>query len=325
MNKGDHIAVTGGTGHLGRNLIELLLQQGQKVIALKRKAEIPYEHDNLNWIQGDLNDQPALNSLVKQSAVMIHCASAISLGELDRDLVYNVNVTGTSNLINACSGRNIKFIYISSSTSVEDPVDTDLFDENRPYRTDPRFYYALTKALAEQLLLKAVEAEQLDACIIRPTAIIGPADHIPSRFGQTILDLYKGCLPFITDGGYNMIDVRDLSQTIINSISMGKKGRVYLAGGEYISLKELAKMVAPSKIPLSIPVDLLISLLPLIKVYDKLFKLKWPVTRESLITLKFSPKNIDSSRAIKDLGHQRRPIKQTLEDLIAWFNENNMK
>jgi len=320
-----HIAVTGGTGHLGRNLIEMLLQQGQKVNALKRTAETPFEHTDLNWIQGDLSDQRALNSLLEQSTALIHCASAISLGELDQDLVYKVNVTGTSNLINACSGRNIKFIYISSSTAAKDPADNGLFDENSPYRTDPKFYYALTKSIAEKLVLQAVETQQINACIIRPTAIIGPTDHIPSRFGQTILDLSKGKLPFITDGGYNIIDVRDLSQTIINSISMGKKGRVYLAGGDYISLKELAKIVSPSKIPLSIPVDLLLSFLPLINIYDKLFHLKWPVTRESLITLKFSPKNIDSSRAIRELGHQTRPIKQTLDDLVTWFNENKTK
>ena len=320
-----HISVTGGTGHLGSNLIELLLQQGFKVSALKRSAETPYEHPDLTWIQGDLNNPNALNSLLEQSAVIIHCASAISLGELDQDLIYDVNVTGTSNLINACLGRSIKFIYIGSSTSVEDPLDNEVFDENRPFRTDRKFYYALTKAMAEQLVLKAVETEQINACIVRPTAIIGPTDHVPSRFGQTILDLYKGKLPFITDGGYNLIDVRDLSQTIINSISMGKKGEVYLAGGDYVSLRELATMVSPSKVPLSIPLDLLVSFLPVIRVYDKFFKLKWPVSRESLITLKYSPKNIDSSKAIRELGHQTRPIKHTLDDLITWFNENKTK
>ncbi len=119
-----------------------------------------------------------------------------------------------------------------------------------------------------------------------------------------------------------MIDVRDLSQTIINCISMGKKGRVYLTGGQYLSLKELSKLVNPNKIPTSIPVDFLILILPLIKLYDKLFKLKWPISRESLYTLKFSPKKMDSSRAIKELLHHPRPIKNTIEDLITWFNEN---
>jgi len=322
LNRNTYISVTGGTGHLGRNLIDMLLQQGQKVKALKRNFEIPYQHPNLTWIQGDLSNLIKLNSLLDNSTAVIHCASAISLGELDQDFVYNVNVTGTSNLLKACSERDIKFIYISSSTAVQDSVDNEVFDENRPYKSDTKFYYAYTKAIAEQHVLSAVEKNNLDACIIRPTAIIGPADHLPSRFGATILDLYRAKLPFITDGGYNMIDVRDLSQTIINCISIGKKGRIYLAGGQYLSLKELSKLVNPDKIPPSIPVDFLILILPLINLYDKLFKLKWPISRESLYTLKFSPKKMDSSRAIKELMHQPRPIKNTIEDLITWFNEN---
>ncbi len=322
MNNNTYISVTGGTGHLGRNLIDMLLEQGQKVKALKRNLDTPYQHPNLTWIQGDLSDLKKLNSLLENSAAIIHCASAISLGELDQDVVYDVNVTGTSNLLKACSERDVKFIYISSSTAVQDSVDNELFDENRPYKSDTKFYYAYTKAIAEQQVLSSVEKNNLDACIIRPTAIIGPADHHPSRFGATIRDLYRAKLPFITDGGYNMIDVRDLSQTIINCISMGKKGQIYLAGGQYLSLKELSKLVNPDKIPPSIPVDFLILILPLINLYDKLFKLKWPVSRESLYTLKFSPKKMDSSRAIKELLHQPRPIKNTIEDLIKWFNEN---
>jgi len=322
LNNNTYISVTGGTGHLGRNLIDMLLEQGQKVKALKRNLDTPYQHPNLTWIQGDLSDLKKLNSLLENSAAIIHCASAISLGELDQDVVYDVNVTGTSNLLKACSERDVKFIYISSSTAVQDSVDNELFDENRPYKSDTKFYYAYTKAIAEQQVLSSVEKNNLDACIIRPTAIIGPADYHPSRFGATILDLYRAKLPFITDGGYNMIDVRDLSQTIINCISMGKKGQIYLAGGQYLSLKELSKLVNPDKIPPSIPVDFLILILPLINLYDKLFKLKWPVSRESLYTLKFSPKKMDSSRAIKELLHQPRPIKNTIEDLIKWFNEN---
>lgn len=318
-----HISVTGGTGHLGRNLIDLLLQQGQSVKALKRTAKTPYEHPNLIWVQGDLNDQNALLSLLDNSIALIHSASAISLGELDQEYVFDVNVNGTSNLIKACLGRDIKFIYISSSTSVEDPLENENFDENRPYKTDTKFHYAYTKALAEQEILKAVDLNNLNACIIRPTAIVGPSDHVPSRFGATILDIYKGKLPFITNGGYNMIDVRDLSQTIINSISMGKQGRIYLTGGQYISLEDLSRLINPTKIPMKLSVDFLISILPVINLYDSLFKLKWPVSKESLYTLKFSPKKMDSSRAAKELMHQSRPIKNTIHDLLDWFKEKN--
>lgn len=322
MNKDTHIAVTGGTGHLGRNLIDLLLQQGQPVKALKRSTKTPLEHANLTWISGDLNDSNALCSLLDNCSTLIHSASAISVGELDRDYVYDVNVNGTQKLIKACLGRDIKFIYISSSTSVKDPLMNEIFDENRPYKTDTRFHYAYTKAIAEQEVLKAVGRNELNACIIRPTAIVGPADHVPSRFGATILDIYNGKLPFITGGGYNMIDVRDLSQTIINSITMGKKGGVYLTGGAYVSLEELATLIGPTKTPMKLSLDLLIAMLPLINLYDKLFRLKWPITKESLYALKFSPKKMDSSRANKELMHQSRPIENTIDDLLKWFKEN---
>lgn len=321
--KETRIAVTGGTGHLGRNLIDLLLQQGKSVKALKRTAKTPFEHPNLTWTTGDLNDQSALQALLENCTALVHSASAISLGELDQDYVYDVNVNGTSNLIKACSGKNIKFIYISSSTSVTDPLADEVFDEDRPYKTDARFHYAYTKAIAEQEVLKAVDKTDLNACIIRPTAIFGPTDDVPSRFGATILDIYHGKLPFITNGGYNMIDVRDLSQTIINSISMGQQGRVYLTGGQYISLEDLSKLINPSKVPMKLPVDFLISILPAINLYDKYFKLKWPISKESLYTLKFSPKKMDSSRAAKELLHQNRPIKNTIDDLIQWFKEKN--
>ena len=318
------ISITGGTGHLGINLIKALLDQEYAVKALIRHSSIPFIHPLLTWVEGDLSNLEALSELTDNIDAIIHCASAISLGEIDRDTVYKVNVTGTKNLIQSCLNKPIRFIHISSSTATEDPVQNEVFNENRSYRSDKAFFYAWTKAQSEIHVLENVEKYDLDAIIIRPTAIVGPEDPGPSRFGRTILDLYRGKLPFITNGGYNMVDVRDLSRTIINSISMAKKGGVYLTGGQYISLKELAGIACPTKIPSLLSLDLLIKFLPFIKIYDRFFKLKWPVNKESLITLKYAPKRMDCSKAIKELGHTNRETQHSIKDLIQWFNENQM-
>ena len=278
----------------------------------------------MTWIEGDLDNIKALEKLVNGCHAIIHSASAISLGEKDQDLVYQVNVIGTQNLLKACLHKPIRFLYISSSTVVDDPIEEGLFNEDRPYRVDKSFYYAWTKAVAEQQVLEVESNQNLDACIIRSTAIIGPQDFAPSPFGRTLLDLHLGNLPFITDGGYNLIDVRDLVTTIISSISRAQKGSIYLVGGEYMSLKNLAKMTGKSKVPHSISIDLLIALLPIIRVYEKLFPLKWPITKESLSTLKFAPKNMDCSKAITELGHKNRPLQETINDLIQWFHKNKM-
>ena len=319
------ISITGGTGHLGINLINALLEKGYMVKALIRHANFPIEHANLNWIKGDLNNIKALSQLIDQSDAIIHCASAISVGEMNHDLIEEINIKGTQNLVKVCLHKPIRFIYISSSTATKDPLNNEEFDENRPYRDDKTFFYAWTKAQSEIQILDHVQKNELDAIIIRPTAIIGPEDTTPSRFGRTILDLHRKKLPFITDGGYNMVDVRDLSQTIINSISKGKKGEIYLTGGTYTSLKELAFLACPTKTPTILSLNLLISLLPLINLYDRFFKLKWPINRESLNALKYAPKRMNSSKSINELGHTNRATANSITDLIEWFNKNNIK
>lgn len=319
------ISVTGGTGHLGQVLIQNLLDRGMYVKALIRSKDKPFEHQGLSWIEGDLNNSSVLETLIDQSEAVVHCASAISLGEIDQNLVFDVNVTGTSNLIDSCLNKAVRFVFVSSSTAVKEGFQGELIDETSDYQTDTRFYYAWTKAIAEQRVLEAVSHKNLDAFVIRPTSIVGPPDQRPSRFGRTILDLNRGRLPFITDGGYDMVDVRDLARTIVNSLDRAKKGNVYLVGGTYISLEALAELALAPKIPRKIPVNLLLTLLPLIRIYDKLFPLKWPVNRQSLQTLKYASANLDFSKATRELGHQSRPIKDTIKDLISWFHQNKIK
>jgi dihydroflavonol-4-reductase len=59
-------------------------------------------------------------------------------------------------------------------------------------------------------------------------------------------------------------------------------------------------------------------------LYDSVFKLKWPINKESLITLKYAPKRMDCTKAIKELGHTNRATQESVEDLIQWFKENKM-
>ena len=320
--KTQRIAVTGGSGHLGNCLIELLLSQGYLVNALHSNGSPIKKNKNLTWINGDINDAKAINTLIQNCEVLIHSAGLISIGSKNKDQVYRVNVTGTETVINECAKFSpIRLIHISSSNAVKECNANGIFNENRPYKNDRDFIYPYTKALSEQLILKAVESQNLDAVIIRPTSIVGPADNKPSLLGQTILDLSQNKMPAITTGGYDLVDVRDLSQTIINSFVKGKKGEVYLIGGQYMTVKEIANASNSTKIPIELPLDLLLFLMPLINIYQKLFHLKWPITKESLVTLKLAPKHMDISKAKKELDHKCRPIDESIEDLLNWFQQ----
>jgi len=320
--KTQRIAITGGSGHLGNCLIELLLSQGYLVNALHSNRSPIKKNKNLTWINGDINDAKAINTLIQNCEVLIHSAGLISIGSKNKDQVYRVNVTGTETVINECAKFSpIRLIHISSSNAVKECNANGIFNENRPYKNASDFIYPYTKALSEQLILKAVESQNLDAVIIRPTSIVGPADNKPSLLGQTILDLSQNKMPAITTGGYDLVDVRDLSQTIINSFVKGKKGEVYLIGGQYMTVKEIANASNSTKIPIELPLDLLLFLMPLINIYQRLFHLKWPITKESLVTLKLAPKHMDISKAKKELDHKCRPIDESIEDLLNWFQQ----
>lgn len=324
MSKQNCISITGGTGHLGTCLIQILLEKGYHVNALHYNSIPHLEHPNLKWIKGKVTDADCVQTLISDSTILVHSAAIISIGDKNKKRVFDTNVNGTKTAIKICSEHKIKLIYISSSNAVKETLDSEIFDENRPYKTQDEFLYGYTKALSEQLILKAIDQNKIEAHIIRPTSIVGPPDYNLSHFGQTILNMNSGKIPAITTGGYNLIDVRDLSQTIINSFSLGENGEIYLVGGNYFSLKDISNMANPNKKPLCIPLNILILFAPIISLIGKLFPMKWPVTKESLLILKRAPKHVDSSKAISKLNHHIRPTQESINDLITWYHKYNL-
>jgi dihydroflavonol-4-reductase len=321
MNKEKFISITGGTGHLGSCLIAILLQKNYGVNALYFNSKPTIIHPNLNWIKGDISKPSTFKELLKNASVLIHAAGIISIGYGDESQVYNINVTGTENLIDACIKQQVKMIYISSSAAVIETEKEEVYTENRPHKTEAHFLYDWTKATAEKKVLKSIEDFNLDAFIIRPTAIIGPPDNKPSHFGQSIIDMANYKMPFVTTGGYNLVDIRDVSQTIINSFNLGEQGKIYLVGGNYYTIKQIAKIANPKRYFVSIPLNFLIAILPFIKVAKKIFSLRWPITKESLTTLKMAPNQMDCSKAKTALNHSVRPITETIEDLLTWYRK----
>lgn len=325
MSKNQCIAITGASGHLGNCLLQLFLHKGENVKALFTYTKPNFKHPSLTWIEGDINDSKAIEELVNGCSIVIHSAGLISIGDKNSNEVYRVNVQGTESVLKACLKiNNSKLIYISSSNAVKESKNNEIFNENRPYKTQSDFTYSFTKATAEQLVLNAVQNLNLDAFIIRPTSILGPPDLKPSLFGQTILDFKNNQIPAVTTGGYNIVDVRDLAQTIWNSLKLGEKGEIYLVGGEYLSVKKIAETANPNKTHIVISLNILLFFMPAINLYQKMFKLKWPITKESIITLKLAPKNMDISKAKNKLNHSIRPAVESIKDLINWHENNNV-
>ena len=139
------ILVTGGTGLVGCHLLYLLLNNNKKVIALKRKnsnlenvkklfSSYSSNHkelfDNINWVDGDINDLESLSTAFKNVNEVFHCAAFVSFDKKDLKSMQKINVEGTANIINCALDFKIKKLcYVSTIAAIG--LSTSKFtDEN---------------------------------------------------------------------------------------------------------------------------------------------------------------------------------------------------
>src|SRR5262245_55402019 len=99
------IAITGATGFIGGRLARALIDEGYNVRALTRRIPSREAPQGVAWIQGTLNNEDALNALVKDAAVVIHCAGAIKARS--REQFLDVNAGGTRRLAGAAASQAV--------------------------------------------------------------------------------------------------------------------------------------------------------------------------------------------------------------------------
>lgn len=170
------ILVTGGGGFLGSAVVRQLLARGEVVRSLARGAYPELEKMGVEVRRGDIADQKTVFSAIEGCDAVIHVAAKAGIWGSYNDY-YRPNVIGTQHVISACQHHGIQKLVYTSSPSVVDagkPIENG--DESLPYPTKYESYYSETKALGEQLILKA-NNPTLATVAICPPLIWGPGDH----------------------------------------------------------------------------------------------------------------------------------------------------
>ncbi len=197
------VLVTGGGGFLGGRIAQMLSDRGDEVVVLGRRDYPHLRASGIETVQGDIRDIDVLRSACKGCAVVFHAAALTGVWG-PRRLFWDVNVTGTLNVIAACRERGVKRLVYTSSPSVvfgEEPLCG--VDERQPYASRYLAAYPETKAVAEQAVL-AANAPALAAVALRPHLIWGPGD--PHLIPRVIERARKGMLIKVGDGA-NLVDI----------------------------------------------------------------------------------------------------------------------
>ena len=322
--------VTGANGFLGNNIIRLLSKELYEIRAVYHSNNKVIDKLDCKKYKVDILKPETLNEVfdVKegQKVIVIHCASKIYLGTKYDQSVYDTNVIGTKNICDKCLEHNARLIYISSVHTIYEkfrPIK-EMYDFDQNKLTD---FYAKTKTIATKYVLDMTKEKGLDAVIIQPSSIIGPNNYSNDYLIQMIKMVASKKLRFYISGGYDFVDVRDVSIGIINAINKGITGNCYIISGHYSSVHDLLNLVCNScklkPIKNKIPLLFVYMALPFIKLKNLITKKEALFSRTSIKILQ-EEAYFSCDKATEELDYRRRELSTTINDTVIWLKDNEI-
>lgn len=328
--------ITGISGFLGRNLtIELLKQKDVQIVGLvlpnEKNLEFYEQYDNITLLRGNILNKDEVLQFLSTPAdgekYLIHAAGKISVYKKNDPLTTEINVVGTRNVINACINKGFKkVVYVSSVDSVPKRKGNDVIYEPEEYDINKvDGVYSKSKVQANDIVLDAVKNSGLDACIVLPSAIMGPNDPFNAPINSAIKRFLNNKLPAITKGGYDIVDVRDVAKGIISVLENGIPGESYLLTGHYITVKGLienaAKVANKKPVRNKVPHFVIKAASPFIQAHAKAHH-KAPLFTGFSMDCLMQNSNYSCEKAKKELGYEPRSLEETMKDTINWMQSN---
>ena len=319
--------ITGSSGHVGSNLIRELTKQNYKIRCIDFDGDHrAYEGFDVELIKGDITQKDSLVPIFKDVEIVFHTAALINLDRRYKDQIRLVNVSGTENVCQASLNAGVKKLIHFSSVDAfyRFPIEEPLL-EDRKLIDDPNAVpYDLSKADGQKIVINYCQ-QGLDASIIHPTSIVGPNDFKPGLPMQEMVNLANGKRKVLPNWGYNFVDVRDLCTTAISAVSKGKTGQNYIVGGEYHMYSYIAELMEEQlgRTVLLGTIPNFVSYLGLPYEYVKSLITKKPrvLTVDTLHTGRTGNKVVPSTLARSELGHNPRPLKETIRDMVSFFQK----
>lgn len=195
--------VTGGTGFLGRRLVERLLAKGRAITVLARRSAPDLEKRGVRFITASLDDAPSVEAACAGITTVFHTAARVGVWGRYDDF-FRTNVLGTRAVLAGCRRHGVRqLVYTSTPSVVYNGGDLAGADESLPLTTNCPSPYPLTKAIAEREVL-AANSPELRTVALRPHLIWGVGD--PHLVPRVLARARAGRLR-IVGSGQNRVDM----------------------------------------------------------------------------------------------------------------------
>jgi nucleoside-diphosphate-sugar epimerase len=318
------LLVTGANGHLGANLIRRLLADGDTVRVLLRPKSDNSSVDGLavERVFGDLRDPASLHAATQGCAGVYHCAARIATVGGSEQEIFETNVLGTRNLLQAAAQNGVARVVVSGSLSAVGHRRGGATDETVPFNPfEDHLPYGFSKAAAEHECLKAV-ADGLDVVIATSCAILGPNDFKPSRMGQLLINYSQRRLRAYVPGGFEFVSTRDIVDGHLLAMRKGRRGHKYIFSTEFMTMDALMRLytevTGQPMPPLRLPPKLMMGLAHISELTQRFSGRRQLLTRAA-VRLLARAQRVDCSKARGELGYRSGSIAQAVHDAYECF------
>jgi dihydroflavonol-4-reductase len=316
--------VTGGSGVVGRALVERLRERGDEVVALARSddARATLERRGARVVRGDLFDGEALLRGMDGCETVFHVAGVNSLCPEDPTPMLRANVDGPPAVVRAAARAGVRRVLHTSSAATIGEPEGSLGREDTPHRGWYLSVYERSKTDGERAVLDAARADGVEVVCVNPSSVQGPG-----RAGGTarfLLAFLDGRLKLFVDTNLSIVDIRDCADGHILAAERGVPGERYILNGMNLSVADALRLAADvagvERRPRLVPRPLAKGAAAVVERAFRLVRRRPPVCGEMVRTL-IHGHRYDGSRAERELGLRYTDPRDTVRRTVEWARE----
>jgi len=321
--------VTGANGHLGNNLVRLLINKGIPVRASVRniKNKEPFTGLDCEVVQSDISDRQSLVNALQGVHTFYAVGAVFKLWAKDpKKEIYDVNMEGIRNSIEASAEAGVKrIVYVSSIAALNyTKLPTK---ESFGHNPDRRDWYYNSKNDGEKLAFELAKKHNIEFVAVLPSAMIGGTAFAPLSVSYNIINLIiKKEIPVETNITLNWIDVKDVAEGCYLAATKGRNGERYiLANEKCTSIKETTKIAQELfpdlkiKLPIAVPKPILFIIAWFMEVGSKMNGKAPLLSTKDIAMFSGLQQDFEISKSRKELGFKPKKSKQVIKEAMLYL------
>lgn len=324
------ILVTGGTGFIGRRLVECLARQGERVHVLDVAAGTASKgrNEGAKFFSGDIQNPDDVEGAMAGCDRVYHLAAYAKNWAPNEQLFVEVNVDGAQVVFDAALKLNVKKVVHTSSNVALGPSNGAQVEEFSKRSEEFFTAYERSKFLSEKLVKKYVQ-RGLDVVIVNPTRVFGPGPLNESNSVTKMIQWYlQGKWRVILGNGLmvgNYVYVDDLVNGYVLAMKHGRTGERYILGGENVSFngffERLSEVSNQHYRMLHVPGRFAMAFSRVEEFRSRHFR-HFPLITPGWVRTFLSDWANSCGKAQRELGYSITPLNAALRNTINWLEES---